>query len=84
LDASIANDEPIVMFNWTPNFTEVLYEGAFVEFPAFEPECNTDPSWGVNPDALYDCGNPAGAYLKIGVNSEFPVKWPNAYGLFRR
>ena len=81
LDASIANDEPIVMFNWTPNFTEVLYEGAFVEFPAFEPECNTDPSWGVNPDALYDCGNPAGAYLKIGVNSEFPVKWPNAYGV---
>ena len=81
LDASIANDEPIVMFNWTPNFTEVLYEGAFVEFPAFEPECNTDPSWGVNPDALYDCGNPAGAYLKIGVNSEFPAKWPNAYGV---
>ena len=81
LDASIANDEPIVMFNWTPNFTEVLYEGAFVEFPTFEPECNTDPSWGVNPDALYDCGNPAGAYLKIGVNSEFPAKWPNAYGV---
>ncbi len=81
LDVSIANDEPIVMFNWTPNFTEVLYEGKFVEFPEFHPDCNTDPGWGVNPDALYDCGNPAGAYLKIGVWEGFEAKWPNAFGV---
>jgi glycine betaine/proline transport system substrate-binding protein len=79
LDVAIANNEPIVMFNWTPNFVEALYDGKFIEFPDFEPECNTDPSWGVNPDALYDCGNPKGGYLKIGVWEGFEAKWPNAF-----
>nr|MCS5683974.1 ABC transporter substrate-binding protein [Acidimicrobiales bacterium] len=79
LDVAIANNEPIVMFNWTPNFVEALYEGKFIEFPEFEPDCNTDPGWGVNPDALYDCGNPKGGYLKIGVWEGFEAKWPNAF-----
>ncbi len=79
LDVAIANNEPIVMFNWTPNFVEALYDGKFIEFPEFDPDCNTDPSWGVNPDALYDCGNPKGGYLKIGVWEGFEAKWPNAF-----
>ncbi|MDG2427425.1 MAG: transporter substrate-binding domain-containing protein, partial [Acidimicrobiales bacterium] len=79
LEAASANNEPIVLFNWTPNFIEAMYDGAFIEFPEYEDACKTDASWGINPETTHDCGNPKDGYLKLGVNVEFPNKWPNAY-----
>jgi len=79
LEAASANNDPIVLFNWTPNFIEAMYDGAFIEFPEFADECRTDASWGLNPETTHDCGNPKDGYLKLGVNVEFPDKWPNAY-----
>ena len=79
LEAASANNEPIVLFNWTPNFIEAMYDGAFIEFPTFADECRTDASWGINPETTHDCGNPKDGYLKIGVWEGFPAKWPNAY-----
>jgi glycine betaine/proline transport system substrate-binding protein len=76
--------EPIVLFNWTPNFIEALYEGAFVEFPAFDPKCKDDASWGTNKELTYDCGNPKDGYLKIGAWKEFPNKWPKAYSVLQK
>ncbi|HIB71347.1 MAG TPA: hypothetical protein EYO34_07380, partial [Candidatus Marinimicrobia bacterium] len=35
LESAAQANTPIVMFNWSPNFTDALYGGAFVEFPAF-------------------------------------------------
>lgn len=83
LDAASRREEPIILFNWTPNFIEALYEGSFVEFPEHAPECQTDPSWGINPDMTYDCGNPKDGYLKIGVWKEFPDNWPTAYRILQ-
>jgi len=79
LDAASAKREPIVMFNWTPNFIEAMHDGKFIEFPAFDNRCRTVGSWGVNPYRTHDCGNPKDGYLKIGVWEGFPAKWPNAY-----
>ena len=62
-----ANNEPIVLFNWTPNFIEAMYDGKFIEFPTFADECRTDASWGMNPETTHDCGNPKDGYLKLGV-----------------
>lgn len=73
--------QPIVLFNWTPNFVEAMYEGKFVEFPAYDDRCKTDASWGPNPETTHDCGNPTGGYLKIGVWSEFPDNNPEAYAI---
>jgi len=75
---------PIVLFNWTPNFIEAVYQGKFVEFPPYGKGCRTDPSWGINPSMTYDCGNPKGGYLKIGVWSGVPKKWPNAYKVIQK
>ena len=50
-----------------PNFIEAIYEGKFIEFPAYDEACKDDPAWGTNPDKTYDCGNPKDGYLKIGV-----------------
>ncbi|MGI9307548.1 MAG: ABC transporter substrate-binding protein [Gammaproteobacteria bacterium] len=70
---------PIVLFNWTPNFVEALYDGKFIEFPEWDQKCTEDASWGMNPDEVYDCGNPKGGYLKIGVWKDFPAKNPGVY-----
>jgi len=84
LDAASADNTPIVLFNWTPNFVEAVYEGKFIEFPTFEDACFTDASWGINPDLKYDCGNPADGYLKTGVGAHFPEKWPTAAAIVQR
>jgi len=84
LDAASANQEPVVIFNWTPNFVEAMYDGKFIEFPEFADECRTDASWGLNPETTHDCGNPKDGYLKLGVWSGFPDKWPNAYKVVQR
>ena len=68
-----------MLFNWTPNFIEAMYDGKFIEFPTFADECRTDASWGLNPETTHDCGNPKDGYLKLGVWEGFPAKWPNAY-----
>ena len=75
---------PIVLFNWTPNFVEALYDGKFIEFPKHDPKCTEDPSWGVNSSEIYDCGNPAGGYLKIGVWKDFPSKNPGVYKVVQK
>ena len=81
LAAAERTREPIVIFNWTPNFAEAVWPGEFVEFPAWEAGCNTDPAVGPNPDALYDCGNPADGYLKKAAWDGMEDKWPTAYAV---
>ena len=49
LESAARRKVPVVLFNWSPNFPDVLYGGAFVEFPEFDPACKSDASWGVNP-----------------------------------
>lgn len=62
---------PIMIHNWSPNWVESRYKGKFVEFPKFHPDCETDPSWGINKNFLYDCGNPKNGWLKKVANTKF-------------
>ena len=84
LAAAERNKTPIVLFNWTPNFAEAVWPGEFVEFPTWEEGCDTDPSVGPNPDAVFDCGNPADGYMKIAAWDGMPDKWPSAYQVLTR
>lgn len=84
LESGIKQNKPVVIFNWTPNFIEALYEGEFVEFPEYDAACTEDPAWGVNPDMLYDCGNPKGGYLKIGVSHDFKATNPKAFAVAQK
>lgn len=81
--AAERNMRPVVIFNWTPNFVEAVWEGEFVEFPAYFEGCKDDPALGPNPDATYDCGNPADGYLKKAAWDGMEEKWPNAYQVLR-
>ncbi|MEM7685061.1 MAG: ABC transporter substrate-binding protein [Pseudomonadota bacterium] len=79
IGAAEKDKKPIVVFNWTPNFAEAVWPGEFVEFPEWVDGCDKDPKVGPNPDALYDCGNPAKGYLKKAAWDGMEAKWPGAY-----
>lgn len=83
LQAAYDRKEPVVLFNWTPNFIEAKFEGEFVSFPEYDPACFTDPKWGQNPDAIYDCGAPASGYLKKAGSKQLAEKWPQAFQILK-
>lgn len=83
LGAAEKRGEPIVLFNWTPNFIEALYPGEFVEFPEYEEGCKDDPAMGPKPDVTYDCANPPNGYLKKAAWDGMADKWPRAFELLQ-
>ena len=82
LQAAYERREPILIWLWTPHWATARFEGSRVEFPPHEPECYTDPSWGLNPDMLYDCGKASGPIWKIAW-ADGEAKWPAAYATMR-
>jgi glycine betaine/proline transport system substrate-binding protein len=76
LAAAQQQNQAIVLLNWTPNWTDQRVGGKFVEFPAFAPECETDPQWGVNKKLTFDCGNVQNGWIKKAgwpqLESRFP------------
>ena len=84
IGAAEKDKRPVVVFNWTPNFAEAVWPGEFVEFPEWVEGCDKDPSVGVNPNALYDCGNPAKGYLKKAAWDGMKDKWPGAYSTLQK
>ena len=79
LQAAYDRKEPVVLFNWTPNYIEAVFEGQFVDFPEPEPACFDDASWGPNPNATGDCGATHAGWLKKaawgGLAEKFPAAW---------
>ena len=84
LQAAYDRKQPVVIFNWTPNFIEAKFKGQFVEFPTYDPKCHTDKSWGLNPDALYDCGAAAKGYLRKVGSKNIASKWPTADKILKK
>ncbi len=84
LDLAVNQNKPILIFTWMPNFIGAKYEGKFVNFPKYESKCNTDPSWGINPNALFDCDHLANGYLKLAVNKDFGKNHPKGYKLIKQ
>ena len=78
LDSAYQRQAPIMLWIYSPHWAPAKYQGEWVEFPAYTPECYTDPSWGINPDKAYDCGKPTGLIWKYAW-SGMKDKWPVAY-----
>lgn len=84
LSRAWASRRPILLFRWSPHWTDLRYPGHFVEFPPFDPNCVTDPSWGPNPDAIYDCDLYRQGDITKAVWNKFPERYPCAYEVVRR
>ena len=82
LKSAYEREAPIIMWVWEPHWAPSLYEGEFVEFPAYEDGCYSDPAWGVNAEAIADCGKPTGWIKKMGW-ADGEAKWPCAYEIVR-
>jgi glycine betaine/proline transport system substrate-binding protein len=78
LESAYQRKAPILLWVYAPHWAPVKYAGEWIEFPKFEPECYSDPSWGINPDMAYDCGKPRGPIWKV-ASSGVKDKWPGAY-----
>lgn len=81
LENAIKHHQPILVFNWTPNWVEAVYQGEFVEFPEYQPDCENREAWGINPLLNWDCGNPKNGWLKKAVSRNFQKTWPCAFEL---
>jgi glycine betaine/proline transport system substrate-binding protein len=66
-----------MLWIYAPHWAPIKYEGEWVDFPAYEPACYTDPAWGQNPDATHDCGKPRGPIWKVAW-AGLGDKWPGA------
>ncbi|MEB8386305.1 ABC transporter substrate-binding protein [Rhodobacteraceae bacterium KMM 6894] len=82
LRSAYDREAPIVLWVWKPHWVPSVFEGEYVQFPKFEEACFTDPAWGPNPDATYDCGKPYGWIKKMAWAGGEEV-WPCAYEIVR-
>jgi glycine betaine/proline transport system substrate-binding protein len=77
LESAYQREAPILLWVYAPHWAPQKFAGEWVEFPAYTPECYTDPAWGSNPDATHDCGKPRGPIWKVAW-SGLSEKWPGA------
>ncbi len=83
LNLAIKNQRPIMLLNWSPNWTDARIKGKFVDFPTYTPECEINPEWGHNKTLVKDCGNPKTGWLKKAVWIGFAQQWPSTYKLIQ-
>ncbi len=78
LESAYQRKAPILLWVYTPHWATAKFEGEWVEFPKYTPECYTDPKWGSNKNMAYDCGKPRGPIWKVAW-SGLKDKWPGAH-----
>jgi len=80
--SAIERKEPFLGFAWHPHWFIAKHGMTWVEMPTYEPACHTDPSWGPNPDAVFDCEMPVGYTWKVAWAGGETI-WPKAYKVLR-
>lgn len=82
LKAAYERKAPIMLWVYVPHWAPKVFDGEFVQFPAYDKQCAENAAWGVNPNATYDCGKPEGWIKKMGWAGGEKV-WPCAYDIVR-
>ncbi|PCJ10537.1 MAG: glycine/betaine ABC transporter substrate-binding protein [Rhodobacteraceae bacterium] len=77
LRASVERKTPLLLTFWQPHWAMSAYDVKFVDLPASEEACFTDPAWGPNPNAINDCDFAASRIFKAGW-SGLADTWPAA------
>ncbi|MGL4309070.1 MAG: ABC transporter substrate-binding protein [Paracoccaceae bacterium] len=78
LESAYQRQAPVILWIYAPHWAPAKYEGEWIEFPEYTPECYADAAWGSNPDATHDCGKPFGEIWKVGWVG-VKDKWPGAH-----
>jgi glycine betaine/proline transport system substrate-binding protein len=72
LDSAEARKAPIMLWIYSPHWAPAKYEGEWVQFPEYTPECYEQKK--------YNCGKPHGEIWKYGWGG-MKDKWPVAYNV---
>lgn len=80
--SAVSRKEPLLMMFWKPHWLHANYDMKVLTLPPYAKGCYDDPSWGLNPDATYDCDWERG-YIKKMIWSGMKDKWPAAYRLLQ-
>ncbi|RUM02093.1 ABC transporter substrate-binding protein [Rhizobium chutanense] len=83
LKSAYERKAPIILWVYEPHWAPTVFKGSFIKFPPYEPACYSDPSWGVNPKAAYDCSKPEGWIKKMAWAGGEKI-WPCAYDITRK
>ena len=78
LRASTDKKSPLLITFWQPHWAMSAYDVQFVDLPAGEDACYSDPAWGTNPNAVNDCDFAPTRIFKA-TWSGFADKWPAAH-----
>ena len=78
LESAKKQNRPIVLFNWSPNFTDALYGGDFVVFPEYTDGCK------ISQGGDGKCGSPPAGWLKKAAYYQMPKRWPHAYKMLTK
>ena len=81
LNLAAKHHQPILLYNWSPNWTDLHIPGEFVEFPIYNPLCETLPNWGLNKKWLWDCGNPKSGDIHKVTSPALPQLSPCAFAI---
>ncbi len=46
LESAYQRQAPVMLWIYSPHWAPAKYKGEWVEFPAYEAACYTDPAWG--------------------------------------
>ena len=79
LTQALESKRPIILLNWSPNWTDEHLDGEFVQFPPHTDACDTDPKWGINKFLPKDCANPNDGWLKKVASTQLKSKAPCVY-----
>ena len=82
IKSAVSRKAPLLLMFWEPHWLHAQVEMEIVQLPPYEPACHDDPSWGVNPDATWDCDWELG-YIKKMVWIGMEEKWPAAFRLLQ-
>jgi glycine betaine/proline transport system substrate-binding protein len=77
LESAVQRKAPVILWVYAPHWAPAKFEGNWVAFPEYTADCYNDASWGLNPNAAYDCGKPFGDIWKVGW-AGMAEKWPKA------
>jgi len=79
LDAAKKEGRGTVIFNWSPNFTDVA-GFTFIDFPPYFEGCRMENGGTVETTG---CGSPKG-FLKKAAHIKFPLSHPDAYKFYTK
>ena len=82
VESAFVREAPLLLMFWEPHWLFSKYDLRRVALPRHEVACEEDPSWGINPDAVWDCDLPAQEIKKF-VWEGVRTKWPAAHRLMR-